>query len=255
MKTIITNILLAIMLMMTSINAQAQKNPFDKFSDYEDVTYIFISEAMLKLVGTTAIPSIDGIDINEIGSKLKSIQIITSEKCTKNSLKSEAMSIIKKESYEKLIQVSEKDNKVDIYLKVQEGKKYYFRNITWVGNTVYPSPVLSAALGIKKGDVYNQKLLQEKLLMDEDAVSSLYLDNGYLFFNVDPVEVNIEGDSIDMEMRIYEGRQAVINEVIINGNTAVYEHVIRRELRTKPGQLFSRSDLQRSARELAQTVI
>ncbi|MBQ2362883.1 MAG: DUF4252 domain-containing protein [Bacteroidaceae bacterium] len=121
MKTIITNILLAIMLMMTSINAQAQKNPFDKFSDYEDITYIFISEAMLKLVGTTAIPSIDGIDINEIGSKLKSIQIITSEKCTKNSLKSEAMSIIKKESYEKLIQVSEKDNKVDIYFK--DGKK------------------------------------------------------------------------------------------------------------------------------------
>lgn len=121
MKTIITNILLAIMLMMTSINAQAQKNPFDKFSDYEDVTYIFISEAMLKLVGTTAIPSIDGIDINEIGSKLKSIQIITSEKCTKNSLKSEAMSIIKKESYEKLIQISEKDNKVDIYFK--DGKK------------------------------------------------------------------------------------------------------------------------------------
>ena len=121
MKTIITNILLAIMLMMTSINAQAQKNPFDKFSDYEDVTYIFISEAMLKLVGTTAIPSIDGIDINEIGSKLKSIQIITSEKCTKNSLKSEAMNIIKKESYEKLIQVSEKDNKVDIYFK--DGKK------------------------------------------------------------------------------------------------------------------------------------
>lgn len=107
--------------MMTSINAQAQKKPFDKFSDYEDVTYIFISEAMLKLVGTTAIPSIDGIDINEIGSKLKSIQIITSEKHTKNSLKSEAMSIIKKESYEKLIQVSEKDNKVDIYFK--DGKK------------------------------------------------------------------------------------------------------------------------------------
>lgn len=107
--------------MMTSINAQAQKNPFDKFSDYEDVTYIFISEAMLKLVGTTAIPNIDGIDINEIGSKLKSIQIITSEKCTKKSLKSEAMSIIKKESYEKLIQVSEKDNKVDIYFK--DGKK------------------------------------------------------------------------------------------------------------------------------------
>ncbi len=146
-----------------------------------------------------------------------------------------------------------KENKVDVYITVDEGKKYYFRNITWVGNTIQPSEVLSTVLGIKKGDVYNQKLLNDRLLMDEDAVSSLYLDNGYLFFNVDPVEVNIEGDSIDMEMRIYEGKQATINEVIINGNTAVHENVIRRELRTKPGQLFSKSDLQRSARELAQT--
>lgn len=146
-----------------------------------------------------------------------------------------------------------KENRIDIYLKVYEGKKYYFRNIYWVGNTIYASDVLNKVLGIKKGDVYNQKLLNERLMVDDDAVASLYLDNGYLFFNVDPVEVNIEGDSIDMEMRIYEGKQATINEVVINGNTAVYENVIRRELRTKPGQLFSKSDLQRSARELAAT--
>ena len=101
MKSILTNIIVAIMLAMTSINAQAQKNPFDKFSDYKDVTYIYISKTMLKLVGTTAIPSINGIDINEFGSKLNSIQIITSEKSSKKSLKTEALSIIKKDSYEK----------------------------------------------------------------------------------------------------------------------------------------------------------
>ncbi len=146
-----------------------------------------------------------------------------------------------------------KENRVNIYITVDEGQKYYFRHITWVGNTIYPSEVLGSVLGIKRGDVYNQTLLNERLLMDEDAVSSLYLDNGYLFFNVDPVEINIEGDSIDLEMRIYEGKQATIDKVIISGNTAVHENVIRRELRTKPGQLFSKSDLQRSARELAQT--
>lgn len=121
MKSILTNIIVAIMLAMTSINAQAQKNPFDKFSDYKDVTYIYISKTMLKLVGTTAIPSINGIDIKEIGSKLNSIQIITSEKSSKKSLKTEALSIIKKDSYEKIMQVSEEDNKVDIYFK--EDKK------------------------------------------------------------------------------------------------------------------------------------
>jgi outer membrane protein insertion porin family len=146
-----------------------------------------------------------------------------------------------------------KENKVDIYIGVDEGKKYYFRNITWIGNTVYTSDVLNLVLGIQKGDAYNQKLLQERLVVDEDAVASLYLDNGYLFFNIDPVEINVEADSIDIEMRIYEGKQATINNIVINGNTAVYEHVIRRELRTKPGQLFSKSDLMRSARELAQT--
>ena len=146
-----------------------------------------------------------------------------------------------------------KDNKVNINITVDEGRKYYFRHITWVGNTIYPSELLSGVLGIKKGDVYNQKLLQDRLLIDDDAVASLYLDHGYLFFNLDPVEINVEGDSIDIEMRMFEGRQATINEIIITGNTSVHENVIRRELRTKPGQLFDKSALQRSARELAQT--
>ncbi len=146
-----------------------------------------------------------------------------------------------------------KEKRVDIYMHFDEGRKYYFRNISWVGNTIYSSDVLSTALGIKKGDVYNQKLLNDRLSNDEDAMSNLYLDNGYLFFNVEPIEVKVEGDSIDLEMRIYEGQQAVINNVVIKGNNAIYENVIRRELRTKPGELFSKSNLQRSARELAAT--
>jgi outer membrane protein insertion porin family len=145
------------------------------------------------------------------------------------------------------------DNRVDIYMTFNEGKKYYFRDIIWVGNTIYSNDILSTALGIKRGDVYNSKLLNDRLFVDEDAMSNLYLDNGYLFFNVDTVEINVEGDSIDVELRVFEGRQAVINNVRISGNEAIYEHVIRRELRTKPGQLFSKSDLQRSARELAAT--
>ncbi len=152
-----------------------------------------------------------------------------------------------------VVDYPEKANRVDIYMQFEEGKKYYFRDITWVGNTIYSSEMLSAVLGIKRGDVYNQTLLNNRLLVDEDAMSNLYLDNGYLFFNVEPVEVNVEGDSIDMELRIYEGQQAVINNIVISGNESIYEHVVRRELRTKPGQLFSKSDLQRSARELAAT--
>lgn len=148
-------------------------------------------------------------------------------------------------------QSPKKKKRVDIYIKVNEGRRYYIRDIVWVGNTVYSENLLNATLGMKKGDVYNKKLMNERLLEDEDAVSSLYLDNGYLFFNVEPVEVNIDGDSVDVEMRIFEGRQAMINNVVINGNEAIYEHVIRRELDTKPGQLFSKSNLQRSARELA----
>lgn len=142
--------------------------------------------------------------------------------------------------------------RVDVYLNIYEGEKYYVRNITWVGNTVYPWQALDATLGIKKGDTYNLKILNERLQSDDDAVAKLYTDQGYLFFNVEPVEVNIEGDSIDFEMRMYEGKPATINQVNIVGNTRVYEHVVRRELYTKPGQLYSQSDIMRSLRELAQ---
>ncbi len=144
------------------------------------------------------------------------------------------------------------EKKVDVYITINEGKKYFIRDIKWIGNTLYPNEVLNQMLRIKKGDIYNSKLLNDRLIMDEDAVSNLYQDNGYLFFNVDPVEVTIDGDSIDFEMRIYEGKQAVINKVGIQGNTRLYEHVVRRELRTKPGQLYNKSDIIRTIRELAQ---
>ena len=143
-------------------------------------------------------------------------------------------------------------DKVDVYLTVSEGDKYYIRDIKWVGNTIYPYEILDATLGIKKGDTYNLKRLNERLTGDDDAVAKLYTDQGYLFFNVDPVEVKIENDSIDFEMRMYEGQPATINRINIEGNTRVYEHVVRRELYTKPGQLYSQSDIMRSLRELAQ---
>ena len=140
---------------------------------------------------------------------------------------------------------------VSINIKVDEGKKYFIRNITWVGNTIYSSDYLAAVLGMKKGDVYNQKLMNKRLTEDEDAVGNNYWNNGYLFYSLNPTEVNIVGDSIDLEMRIFEGPQAHINHVRINGNDRLYENVVRRELRTKPGDLFSKEALQRSAREIA----
>jgi len=145
------------------------------------------------------------------------------------------------------------DKTVDVYLTVNEGKKYYYRNIKWIGNTIYPYQKLDALLGIKKGDIYNHKKLMARLVTDEgDAVSKLYQNHGYLFSQIDPVEVQVDNDSIDFEMRVREGKPATINEIGIKGNTRVYEHVIRRELRTKPGQLYSQDDIMRTMRELAQ---
>ena len=140
---------------------------------------------------------------------------------------------------------------VNIFIEVDEGKKYYIRNITWVGNTVFTTEYLSRILGMKKGDVYNQKLMNKRLSEDEDAVGNEYWNRGYLFYNLQPTEVNIVGDSIDLEMRIVEGTQAHISHVRINGNTRIYENVVRRELRTKPGDLFSKEALMRTLRELA----
>lgn len=146
------------------------------------------------------------------------------------------------------------DNRVNINITISEGRKYYFRNITWVGNSKHTSQRLNNILGIKKGDVFDQSLLDTRLYMNPNGsdISSLYMDDGYLFFQVSPVEIMIENDSIDMEMRIYEGKQAIINKVWVSGNTKTNDHVIMREIRTRPGQLFRRSDIIRSQRELAQ---
>lgn len=149
--------------------------------------------------------------------------------------------------------ISNDDGNVSIFITLDEGHKYYFRNITFKGNSKFSEEILNKVLNIKKGDVYNAELLQKRLTMDQDGgdISSLYYDDGYLFFNVNPVEVNVENDSIDLEIRINEGPQATIKNVIIEGNTKTNEHVIRRELRTFPGDKFSRSDLIRSQREIA----
>lgn len=143
------------------------------------------------------------------------------------------------------------ENSVNIYIKVEEGQKYYIRNIEWVGNTVYNTEVLQNLLRMNKGDVYDQTLLQKRLFSDEDAVGTLYYNNGYVFYQLNPVEVNIVGDSIDLEMRISEGRQATIRRVVITGNDRVYENVIRRELRNKPGDLYNQEALMRSWNDIS----
>ena len=145
------------------------------------------------------------------------------------------------------------DRLVDVYINVDEGKRYYIKDITWVGNTIYDNNHLDYYLGMKPGDVYNQKLLNKRLNEDEDAVANLYMNNGYMFYELMPVEREIDGDSISLEMRMVEGPQARINNVVINGNDRLYEKVIRRELRVRPGDLFSKNDLIRSVREIAQT--
>ena len=147
-----------------------------------------------------------------------------------------------------------RDNRLSIDININEGNQYYFRNIKWVGNTIHSTDDLNKILNIHKGDIYDKSTLDSRLFMNQNGrdVSSLYLDKGYLFFQVSAVEVNIENDSIDYEMRIYEGKQARVNKVTIIGNTKTRDHVIRREIRTSPGQLFSRADIIRTQRELAQ---
>ena len=145
--------------------------------------------------------------------------------------------------------------KLAIDLNIEEGPRYYFRNITWTGNSVYSAENLNQILQIKKGDVYDMVTMKKRLLgggkQGDMDVSKLYRDNGYLFFNVQPVEMNIEGDSVDVEMRIVEGKQATLNNIIINGNDLTNERVVRRQIFTRPGYLFSQTDFERSIREIA----
>jgi len=145
--------------------------------------------------------------------------------------------------------------RLQIDFEIDEGKQYYFRDITWTGNSVYPSETLNEVLKIEKGDVYDVVTMEKRLFgggkQNEYDVSKLYRDNGYLFFNIQPVELNIEGDSVDVEMRVVEGKPATLNNIVINGNDLTNERVIRRQIYTRPGYLFSQTDFEGSIREIA----
>lgn len=193
-------------------------------------------------------------DTKEKGTLLKKSKFVREDfKVDKNSI----IDFYNKNGYRDAVILSDSiwrsyDGELYMELKLYEGKQYYFRNISWKGNSKYSDEQLSNVLGIEKGAVYDPELLERRLSfsMDGRDVSSLYLDDGYLFFTVDPVEVAIVNDSIDMEMQIFEGAQATISSVGISGNDRTHEHVVRRELRTKPGDKFSRSNIIRSQRAL-----
>lgn len=144
------------------------------------------------------------------------------------------------------------NNLVDVYIDIDEGQRYYVRNINWVGNTIYNTDALNSVLRMNKGDVYNQKHIRERLNEDDDAVGNYYYNKGYVFNDVTPVEVDVDGDSIDLEIRIREGIQASINKIKIYGNTRVYEDVIRRELKLKPGDLFNMDAFKMTYQEIGQ---
>lgn len=146
------------------------------------------------------------------------------------------------------------ENSINVYLKISEGNPYYIRNIKWSGNQKYSSGLLDTILGIKKGDLYNQTSLETKLFMNPNGtdISSIYMDDGYLFFQVTPIEKKIENDSVDLEIKIYEGKQARIKKVNVTGNTKTSDHVILRDMYTHPGDLFSRDAIIRTQRQLAQ---
>ena len=145
--------------------------------------------------------------------------------------------------------------RMNIDFTIDKGKKYYFREITWTGNSVYTAQQLSQVLHLEKGDVYDVVNMRKRLFGDGKGqnpdVNKMYTDNGYLFFNITPVEVNIDGDSVDVEMRIVEGKPATFNNIIVNGNTITNEKIVRRAMFTKPGYLYSQTDFERSIREIA----
>jgi outer membrane protein insertion porin family len=172
--------------------------------------------------------------------------------------KKKLIAFLNTEGYRDAIVVSDSvyahdENTINVVINLEEGQKYYYRDVTWEGNYVYTDEQLSAVLGITKGDVYNIAELEKKLTFNPNGsdITSLYMDDGYLFFNIEPVEVGIESDSVDIEMRIVEGPQATINQVRVSGNTRTSDHVILREIRTLPGQKFNRSLLIRTQREIS----
>lgn len=201
-------------------------------------------------------------DVNDYGNENVKLRIFKSSKFIKEKYDEDLATLINKYNsvgYRDAKILSDSmyrnpDNTVSIDLKLNEGSKYYFRDISWVGNTKYPDAFLNRVLRVEKGDIYDWELLNSNLSFNktEDDVSSLYMNDGYLFFQANPVEVLVENDSIDLEIRVYEGKQAIINKVSVSGNTRTNDHVVVRELRTRPGQLFSRADIIRTTRELAQ---
>ncbi|MCK5838565.1 MAG: BamA/TamA family outer membrane protein [Bacteroidales bacterium] len=225
--------------------------------DYMDTLFISTLEASMGL---------DMIDVvNNTGqyfSDNMKLRIFKSSKYIEEDFKEDKLNLIKKYNqlgFRDAVVTKDSvyknpDNTISIDVYIDEGSKYFFRHITWIGNTKYTARQLNSILMIEKGDVYNLDILNTNLSFNPNEldVSSLYLDDGYLFFQVDPVEVLVENDSIDIEMRIYEGKQATVSKVSVKGNTRTNDHVIIRELRTKPGQLFNRSDIIRTTRELAQ---
>ena len=144
------------------------------------------------------------------------------------------------------------DNLVDVYIHINEGQRYYLRDVRWAGNTLFTTDGLNDVLQMKRGDVYNQKQINDRLTKDDDAVSNYYYNKGYVFNRVTPVEVDVDGDSVDLEVRIVEGKQASINKIKIYGNDRVYEEVIRRELKLKPGDMFTVDAYKQSYQEIGQ---
>ncbi len=187
--------------------------------------------------------------------------IFASSKYTETKFEEEKANVIKKYQslgYRDARVISDsvsmfKDNRIVVHLNLVEGNQYHYRSIKWKGNLKYPNSLLDTLLNIKRGDVFNQTLLDERLFSNPGGfdIQTLYMDAGYLFFNMTPVEVGVFEDSIDLEIRIAEGPQATIGRVYWEGNTKTSDRVILRELRTKPGNTFSRSDIQRTMRDLA----
>ena len=217
----------------------------------------------IEFVGNNDVPDKDlRRTLKKTKRKRGKINLFASSKFVEETYKEELKSVLAKYNskgyrdatitFDSVVRIS--PSRVAIKIGVNEGRKYYFRNITFTGNNKYSSEDLGKVLGIKRGDIYDQSVLEERLYFSPNGtdISSLYMDDGYLFFGVTPVEVRVENDSIDIEIRIIERSQAVYNKIIIKGNTKTSDHVVLRELRTRPGQKFSRSDIQRSIRELSQ---
>ncbi len=190
------------------------------------------------------------------------LRIFKRSKYTESAYKKDKQAIVNKlnavglrDAHVEFDTIYKKDEKnLLINIKINEGSMYYFGKIDWIGNSKFRSSYLDSVLGIKEGDVYNKELLEKRLFMSQDGrdISSLYMDRGYLFFQVIPVETNVTDNKINYQMRIIEGKEARVKRVIISGNTKTNDYVIRREIRTKPGDLFNRNDIIRTQRELAQ---